>query len=297
LTTPAEGETVPTMRLTWDQLAKEIIPSVLAGVGHVQTSVEAQTDTQFVDLYVTPENDVDWTEAFQRLGWLAKMAQQSSIIEPYSTTVRVSDVRQCLRKQLTLSHSQGKAEEEMAEVPFLWIPSAGDARQATEGFELRARDGWPQGFRFAAPALELCVIVLSELPKQGATLPLRLLGRGATLRQAVEEVRMLPEADPMRRPMVEVLAQHRFAELHFSVETDPGEAEMLQQEFQKFKEQVREEGREEGQRRLVRHLLEKKFGPLDETANARLEGADDAALEQYAERLLIADTLAAVFSD
>ena len=86
LTTPAEGETVPTMRLTWDQLAKEIIPSVLAGVGHVQTSVEAQTDTQFVDLYVTPENDVDWTEAFQRLGWLAKMAQQPSIIEPYSTT-------------------------------------------------------------------------------------------------------------------------------------------------------------------------------------------------------------------
>ena len=76
---------------------------------------------------------------------------------------------------------------------------------------------------------------------------------------------------------------------------------MLRQEFQRFKEQIRqegrEEGREEGQRRLLQRLLEKKFGELDETASARLAAADHDTLELYAERILVADTLAAVFAD
>ena len=72
---------------------------------------------------------------------------------------------------------------------------------------------------------------------------------------------------------------------------------MLQQEFQRFKEQIREEGREEEQRRLLQRRLEKEFGELDETARARLAAADHATLELYAERILTADALAAVFAD
>jgi hypothetical protein len=285
------------MRLTWDQFAKEIIPSVLAGVGHVETSVEAQTDTQYVDLYVTPEQHVDWAEAFHRLGWLARMAEQPSLIEPYSSTVRIGHVRQCLRKQLTLSHVQGKAEEETVDVPCLWILSVGDARQATQGFGLGSREDWPQGFRFAAPAFELCVIVVSELPKERATLPLRLLGRGETLRQAVQEARMLPETDPMRRRMVEVLAQRRFAALHLRDDEDGSEAEMLQQEFKKFKDQIHEEGRVEGGAGLLRRLLSRKFGELPPEVIARLEAATQEQLDTWADRILIADSLAAVFAD
>lgn len=236
------------------------------GVGHAQTSVEAQTDTQLGDLYLKPERDVDWAEAFHRLGWLARMVERPSIIEPYSNTVRISQVQQCLRKQLTLSHAQGRAEQDEVNVPCLWILSVGDARRATQGFELRAREGWPQGFRFAAPALGLCVIVISELPKERATLPLRLLGRGETLGQAVQEARLLAgwrsHASPDGR--------------------GAGAAQVC--------------GRQEG-RRLVRRLLEKKFGPFDEAADARFEAADDDTVERYAERMLIADNLAAVFAD
>ena len=78
---------------------------------------------------------------------------------------------------------------------------------------------------------------------------------------------------------------------------DTSEAEMFQQEFQRFKEQLRQEGRGQERRRLVRHLLEKKFGALDDKDSGRFEAADDDTVEQYADRMLIADTLAAVFAD
>ena len=50
----------------------------------------------------------------------------------------------------------------------------------------------------------------------------------------------------------------------------------------------------------TRHILEQlklKFGPLDETAEARVAAADDAALDRYAERVLSAATLSAVLED
>ena len=51
----------------------------------------------------------------------------------------------------------------------------------------------------------------------------------------------------------------------------------------------------ERERTLVRRLLDKKFGPLDAAALARLEAADHAALERYADRVLTAKSLAEVF--
>jgi hypothetical protein len=292
-------ETVPAMG-TWDQFAKEIIPSVLAGIGLVETAFETHTDAQQIDVWSRPAPGVDWDAEFQRLGWLARLAEEPCIIEPYSTTVTERDVRTCLRKQLTLEHMLLKSDEN-APLPRLWLLSAGDARQASEEYRLETQDDWPQGFRFAAAALRLCIVVLSELPKGRSTVPLRLLGRGTTLADAVAEVRALPEDDPMRRPMAEVLAQRRFAALQFPSEDEKAEAEMLQQEWQAFKDKVREEGREEGReeerRALVQRQLTAKFGTLDAIVVARLDAADLKTLELYAVRLVAADTLDEVFAE
>lgn len=244
------------MRNTWDRFAKEVLPTVLAGVGRIDTAVEAQVDAQQIDVVVTPEPGIDWEAAFERIGWVARMAERPAIIEPYSTTVGLEDVRDCIRRQLTLHHMRKKAAEKQPdaasasplEVPRLWLLSAGDARAATEAFGLTGQAGWPAGFRFATPGHELCVVVLSELPKTRATLSLRLLGRGPTLADAVQETRQLPETDPLRRPLDEVLAQRRFAALDSTDDEDLAEAEMLQQEWQKFKDQIREEGREDGRK-------------------------------------------------
>lgn len=64
---PSLHEPAP-MSSSWDAFAKEVIPSVVAPVARVETSVEAHTDTQFVDLVVTPTPGVDWEAAFAPAG-------------------------------------------------------------------------------------------------------------------------------------------------------------------------------------------------------------------------------------
>lgn len=61
--------------------------------------------------------------------------------------------------------------------------------------------------------------------------------------------------------------------------------------------QGRAEGRAEGQVDLLVKLLTRKFSELPAEFHARLETATTQQLEQYAERLLFAQTLEAVFAD
>jgi hypothetical protein len=56
-----------------------------------------------------------------------------------------------------------------------------------------------------------------------------------------------------------------------------------------------EKGRVEGLATIVRKQLTLKFGPLSEVALARVASASADELEGFAERLLLADSLAAVF--
>jgi len=57
----------------------------------------------------------------------------------------------------------------------------------------------------------------------------------------------------------------------------------------------RQEGRQEGQTAVLERLLAKRFGPLTDDTRQRLAGATPEQLETWAERLLDAPTLSAVF--
>ncbi|MGF1615756.1 MAG: DUF4351 domain-containing protein, partial [Gammaproteobacteria bacterium] len=66
-------------------------------------------------------------------------------------------------------------------------------------------------------------------------------------------------------------------------------------------EQGRQEGLEQGTRQgeitLLRRQLVHRFGALPDWVEVKLEGADTAALEGWAERILEAQELEAVFRD
>jgi predicted transposase/invertase (TIGR01784 family) len=62
-------------------------------------------------------------------------------------------------------------------------------------------------------------------------------------------------------------------------------------------EELMQKGRAEGQAALIVKMLTRKFGDLPAEYRARLETATTDLLERYAERLLGARTLAAVFTD
>jgi len=59
----------------------------------------------------------------------------------------------------------------------------------------------------------------------------------------------------------------------------------------------REEGREEGRIATLRSQLLFKFRALDAAAEALLQAATPEAIDRYLQRVLFADSLAAVFAD
>jgi hypothetical protein len=73
--------------------------------------------------------------------------------------------------------------------------------------------------------------------------------------------------------------------------------ELMQKGREVGREEGREVGRTEGQVTLLVRMLTRKFGDLPAEYRARLEAATTDLLERYAERLLVAGTLAAVFTD
>ncbi len=75
--------------------------------------------------------------------------------------------------------------------------------------------------------------------------------------------------------------------------TDPDLREAVMTSAQ----QLRQEGSFEGRRGMLLKQLKLKFGPIDEATQARVAAADDATLDRYAERVLSAATLAAVFNE
>jgi predicted transposase/invertase (TIGR01784 family) len=80
-------------------------------------------------------------------------------------------------------------------------------------------------------------------------------------------------------------------------ETERPAMTMAEELMQKGRAEGRAEGRVEGQITLIVKQLTRKFGDLPAEYRARLETATTDLLERYAERLIGAGTLAAVFAD
>jgi hypothetical protein len=119
------------MKNRFDRAAKDTLAEALAPMADVLTGVETSPDAQSIDV---------WSEPLADLGWLGQMAREPCLIEPYSGTVKLDEVRDCLRKQLGRFHElQNKDAKLWKNVPTLWILSTGRPEWALE-LGLRARE-------------------------------------------------------------------------------------------------------------------------------------------------------------
>ena len=66
---------------------------------------------------------------------------------------------------------------------------------------------------------------------------------------------------------------------------------------QRIRQESRQQGKVEGRARTLLRLLQQRFGPLPAELEPRLLAASEAELERWADRILDAATLAAVFAD
>ena len=110
------------------------------------------------------------------------------------------------------------------------------------------------------------MVAINQLPVTSDTLWLRVLGKGGTQRQAVEELANLPESHPFRDSLLKILASWRKT-LELKDNRSEEERELIMNLSPAYVQQCeawKEEGNLEGQSLMVASLLEERFGTLDE---------------------------------
>src|SRR5262249_6643552 len=131
--------------------------------------------------------------------------------EPFHNTPALRHVRSCLRKQLAWHHelsrrarapsgdvaaeAVGALDQEACprqEGPYPWLVlvTTGRPEAGLEGVRVESLSAGVYG---AAPALQIRVVLLSEVPRTRGTLILRLMGTRRVLRDALQDLTALPD--------------------------------------------------------------------------------------------------------
>ncbi|MFN7285041.1 MAG: hypothetical protein ACK5UF_17110, partial [Dolichospermum sp.] len=134
-------------------------------------------------------------------------------------------------------------------------------------------EDWVKGVYFLPNILKTAIVVIHQLPENEDTLWLRVLGKGGTQKRAVEELTELPENNPFRENLLEILADWRKnLELRDNLSREEEEVIMnlspaYLQQIEDWKREGKQEGKQEGKEEerfsLITSLLEGRFGSLD----------------------------------
>jgi hypothetical protein len=211
------------MRDRYDALGKDVLVASLRDVGEVERGVETGAVTQRVDVLFRP--DAAHRAERMRRGLLGALVEAAECdLEPFRNTPPREAVRDCVRRLWNHHHVralEGSRADPPEKVPLgrVVVISPGRPEGALEVFAMEPAAGLPAGVYCTHDDLGLWVVALSELPETRDTLALRLLGKGAVLRRAVEALMALP-ADAWERRLVEILVQWRY-----EVATHPAQSE------------------------------------------------------------------------
>lgn len=299
----------------FDQLAKDLLQTLLAPEHEVHAPREVRHEAQQIDVFTTPSrrSTASVEERAARYGWLARMAATPACFEAYSVPLRLSRVLHARRRQLAVWHELSR-ERVTNVLPFLWLLAPGASAALQEGFGLDARRDWPSAFRFSPRAERWAIVLLPQLEVSRATLPLRALGRGAVQRAALLEIAALPTDDPLRALLTEVCLRNLTAlslpnhEARMDPENIDVLRELVAQRDRELVEHARNdgrvgglrdgrvEGRVEGLRAALRAMFAARAVPLTAAQAALVDGCVDVEqLERWVARAAVASDAATVF--
>ena len=172
------------MQTPFDFLAKALIEATAAPYCDVRLQRPVADETLYADAVLDPR--ADGLEALAGRGMLGRIVCERCLIEPYSRVVRMADVERSLARLLLLR--RGLREGFRA----LWVVSAGRPSGVLREWALRPSARWGAGVYAGESRRAPRIIVVSELATERDTLVLRLMGRDAVLRRAVEDALALP---------------------------------------------------------------------------------------------------------
>jgi hypothetical protein len=250
-----------------DQFTKEYLVELLSPFGQVEKDKKVQSERQEIDIFFTPNPNSE--QNLSNLGILSKFAQNTCLIEPYRNPCTEIEIKSCLLKLLAMQTDQvrGKKRNKNKSSPLkytnLWILTPTCSETILKGFGAELGENEGEGIYFLADFFQTAIVVIHQLPVNEDTLWLRLLGKGTTQKQAIAELVNLPQENPYRRNLLEILADWRKSlELRDNKTTEDEEDVMnLSQAYLQDREQWLQEGRLEG--RLEGQLEGRLEGQLE----------------------------------
>jgi hypothetical protein len=270
-----------------DQFAKQYLEELLAPLGTVETSRDVPSEVRQVDVCFVPASSPSTDSS--NLGLLGKMAATACLFEPFRNAPTVAEIHGCLLKLYSLRAEllrQARREKRSVsedELPLLWILSPSCSQRLLNGFgaKLSQDENWGEGVYFLAEFLRTALVAINQLPVSQDTLWLRVLGKRRTQQQAIDELIELPKESPLRRNILEILANWRInvgrserlsnADRELIMNLSPAylkwREEAVLEGRQEGRQEGRLEGRQEGQRLMVENFLRVRFGEI----NAELE--------------------------
>jgi hypothetical protein len=280
-------------RQSHDQFAKEYLEELLTPLGTIKKSEKVKSEIQEIDVWFEPFSDQNQENL--PLGLLGKMAKTQCLIEPFRNLPSEIEIRSCLLK-LYAVHGDvvRKAKRENrniaeSELPILWIltPTFSSRMIAGLGANEIVED-WVKGVYFLPNILKTAIVAIHQLPVNEDTLWLRVLGKGGTQKRAVEELTELPENNPFRENLLEILADWRKnLELRDNLSREEEEVIMnLSPAYLQQIEDWKQEGKQEGQLLLITSLLEGRFGSLDAELSGLVEKIANIPISERAQLLL-----------
>jgi hypothetical protein len=274
-----------------DQFAKNLLESLLAPLGQIDTSLTINSEVREIDVYFTPLN----TDIPSDLGLIAQCVARPAVFEPFRNPVSTFQIRSCMSKLYDLHNElirQAKRESQKlseTDLPNLWILTPTLAAQTLTGFgAITEIEVWGNGVYLLPPLQKTGIIVIHQLPVTPATLWLRLLGKGNVQARAIEEVAALPRESSYRENALDLFSDLR-AILSSKPDIETEERELIMQLSPLYLEQIRsaeQRGMEQGERELIVRLLTKRVGNLSPSALAQIQSLPLAKLEELGSALL-----------
>jgi hypothetical protein len=249
-------------------------------------------------------NQVDsWSVsiALQALGLLGRIAQTPCLLEPFRNQPSAFEIRSCLKKLYQVHGTyQRKAKREKdsiaeSDLPQLWILASSVSETLLNGFGAFSNEDWELGVYVFHPSLKVAIVAINQLPCNEETLFLKLLGKGQTQKQAVDEVIAIDAREPRRAAILRLLASWKISsEITGQAEAEQELMTVLTQAYLEWEQQTEQRGerrgeqrgRTEGERSLVLRLLTRRVGILPANVEAQVKALDLPRLEALGEALL-----------
>ena len=276
-------------RFPYDQFAKDYLEELLLPLGKIETSKAVPAEIREIDVYFAPSPQSS-TDAIQ-LGLLGRIANTSALIEPFRGAVKISEIRSCMNKLFYIiadverQNKRDNTSTREENLPLLWILSPTASTAILDGFKASLdEENWGTGVHFLGEHLKTVIVAIHQLPRTPETLWLRLLGKGRVQQQAIEELKTLPQNNPLRDKAIDLLLSLK-TQIEIKQVPNEEDREVLMNLSPIYLERLAE-AEQKGQRTVIENLLKAKFGSLDDELNSIVQPLLALTPEEFSPLLL-----------